>query len=102
MRLLAVRAVPTPLLALDVHRAGEPGAPGGSAVSPFAIVLRLLTVRKSRAFSSHASSEGPLDRRPSKCDAAQQCISGVFNRTQPAAPLTQKCNKSVAQLSSPE
>src|SRR5260370_16768293 len=41
MRLLAVSAVPTPLLALDVQRAGKPGAPGGSMESPFAIVLLL-------------------------------------------------------------
>jgi hypothetical protein len=72
MRLLAVRAVPTPLLALDVQRAGEPGAPGGSTVSPFAIVLRLAHRAQVARLGSHASTEeknadeplaGPLDRR---------------------------------------
>src|SRR5437016_189239 len=41
IRLLAVSAVPTPVLALEVQRAGDPGAPGGSNAHLFTIIPRL-------------------------------------------------------------
>src|SRR5919201_6730496 len=59
MRLLAVRAVPTPLLALEVQRAGDPGAPGGFIASSFAIVFRLFHWNNIHDRAAYEKARGP-------------------------------------------
>src|SRR5262249_8524715 len=49
MRLLAASAVPTPVLALDVQRAGVPGTPGGSIAPLLAIPTRPPTQKPRHA-----------------------------------------------------
>src|SRR6185312_367291 len=51
-RLLALAAVPTPLLALDVHRGEIPGAPGGTIERPVMVVPCYCGFRTSARRSS--------------------------------------------------